>query len=229
MVTQKNKATILVVAAHQDDEVLGCGGTIAKHAEQGDDVYVLILADGVTSRGMGQKDVVLRNQVSADAAAVLGAHAPILLNLPDNRMDSLSLLEVVQLIEPVIEKINPDILYTHHGFDLNIDHQLTHRAVLTACRPFPSSNITAIFSFEVLSSTELSLSGQMGTFTPVYSVDISSTFRRKLEALHCYDSEMKDFPHSRSYKAVESQAILRGAYAGLPFAEAFGVLRQVWS
>ncbi len=228
MVTHKNKETILVVAAHQDDEVLGCGGTIAKHADQGDDVYVLILADGVTSRGKGQKDVDLRNQVSADAAAILGAHAPILLNLPDNRMDSLSLLEVVQLIEPFIEKINPDIIYTHHGYDLNIDHQITHRAVLTACRPSPSSKITAIFSFEVLSSTELSLSGQTGTFSPVHSVDITNTYHRKLEALHCYDSEMKAFPHSRSYKAIESQAILRGAHAGFSVAEAFGVLRQVW-
>jgi LmbE family N-acetylglucosaminyl deacetylase len=219
--------TILAIAAHGDDEVLGCGGTMARHAAQGDLVHVLLLADGVSSRG-GKAGLEERNSASSAAAKTLGATPPILLGLPDNRLDTLALLDIVQKIEPVVKDVDPDIIYTHHGGDLNVDHVLTHRAVLTACRPLPAARLSAIYGFEVLSSTEWASPDQDAAFRPAHHVDISGFLDKKMEALRCYDAEMRPFPHARSYETVKAQAILRGGQVGVPAAEAFTLLRSVW-
>ena len=218
---------VLVVAAHPDDEVLGCGGTMARHSKKGDSVNILLLADGVSSRanarGQGQ-----RYEAARKAAGVLGAHPPVLLGMPDNKMDTLSLLEVVQKIEVIMKKVRPTIVYTHHGGDLNIDHQITHSAVLTACRPLPGDELNAIFTFEILSSTEWGAMPKCQQFVPVYFVDIALTLEQKVAALKYYDEEMRPFPHARSYEGVTFLAKLRGSQNGLNVAEAFGVVRQIW-
>lgn len=221
---------ILVVAAHGDDEVLGCGGTMARSAAEGHEVHVLLVADGVTARCATEADVMARDAAAVKAAAVLGAQVPQCLALPDNRLDTLPLLDVVKKIEAVVNKIRPDAVYTHHGGDLNVDHRVVHQAVLTACRPLPGTTVKAIYGFEVLSSTEWASADDAATvFRPVRFTDISAYLDRKIEALRCYSTEMRDFPHARSYEAVEALAKLRGAHNGLAAAEGFTVLREIVS
>jgi LmbE family N-acetylglucosaminyl deacetylase len=220
---------VLVVAAHPDDELLGCGGTIAWHATRGDLVDVLIMATGATSRDdPAALAYVEALQASARrAAGILGAREPRFLGLPDNRLDSLDLLDVVKRLENVLAETRPEVVYTHFDGDLNVDHEITARAVLTAARPFPSAVTRAIYAFETLSSTEWRPSGAIAGFRPARFVDIGPFLERKIEALACYAGEMRDFPHPRSPEAVRALATLRGAAAGLAAAEAFMVLREM--
>lgn len=219
---------ILVVAAHPDDEVLGLGGTLARHADQGDEIHILILAEGATSRqGEGAEAVAHLRQVAARAAAILGARPPRFAGLPDNRMDSLDLLDVTQVVEAVVEEVKPDVVYTHHGGDLNRDHRVTHEAVVTACRPLPGAPRRALFAFETVSSTEWASPAVGEAFRPARFVDISASFDRKMRALAEYACEMRPFPHARSLLAVEALARLRGSQAGLDAAEAFVLLHEV--
>lgn len=220
------KKIIAAVVAHADDETIGAAGTLALHARKGDEVHIIVLADGVSSRG-SQDELEVRNQAAQKAAEIIDAQRIYYAKLPDNKMDSLPLLEIVQTLETILETIQPDIIYTHHYGDLNIDHRLTHEAVLTACRAMPGAKTQAIYGFEVLSSTEWSSPIAQNAFLPVHFVDISTTFAIKMQALECYDMEMRDFPHSRSYQAVEAKATLRGAQVGLEKAEAFTVIRQI--
>ena len=211
---------VLVVAAHPDDEALGCGGTIAKHA----DVTVLTLTDGVGSRD-GKSSVAGRVYAHDQAARFLGFKS-IRADLPDNQLDAAPLLKVVRLVESVVEEIKPDIIYTHHGGDLNIDHRITHQAVMTACRPMPGSSVKAIYAFEVPSSTEWASESERA-FRPNHFVDICATMDRKIEALKAYEEEMRPFPHARSIEAVKALATWRGASVGLKAAEAFMTLRRI--
>jgi LmbE family N-acetylglucosaminyl deacetylase len=220
---------ILVVAAHPDDELLGCGGTLARHARAGDAVHILILATGAASRGKdgvdGQISELEKNARSA--AEIIGARPPLFGGFPDNAMDSVELLAVVKRIEAVIADIQPDVVYTHHGGDLNIDHRIAHEAVMTACRPLPEAPVRAIYAFETSSSTEWASAESQPGFRPTRFTDISETLEVKLSALACYETEMRDFPHPRSNEAITSLAKVRGAAAGLKAAEAFTVLRQI--
>lgn len=219
-------ANILVVAAHPDDEALGCGGTIARHAREGAAVHVVFMTDGVGARGSSAGD--RERQAAANAALkLLGAQPPVFLDFPDNQLDTVPFLAVVKKVEEAVSRTNPSIIYTHHSGDLNIDHQITQRAVMTACRPMPGSGVREIYGFEVLSSTEWAAPAQDGPFLPVRFVGIYAFLDQKLEALRCYAHEMREFPHSRSYETVKALAVLRGSNNGLRAAEAFTVLRIV--
>ena len=224
---------VLVVAAHPDDEILGLGGTLARHVDDGDEVRTLILAEGATSRddvrdADGRRDeldeLVLAAKRAADA---LGIAAPEMLGLPDNRMDSMTLLDVIKPIEQLVRSYKPQIVYTHHGGDLNVDHQMAHQAVITACRPLPGSSVEAIYAFETVSSTEWATESTGDTFRPNRFVGIGAQLDRKLAALEAYASEMAPFPHARSMGGVRALAALRGASVGVEAAEAFMVLREV--
>lgn len=222
--------TVLVIAAHPDDEVLGCGGAIARHTALGDQVHVLFMADGETSRHVSDADVLVdvseskRREAAQGALNVLGVGERIFLDWPDNRLDTIPMLDLVQSIEPVIMRLRPDIIYTHFEGDLNIDHQQTARAVFTACRPQPEFSVTKIICFEVLSSTEWNPTQH---FTPNYWVDVSDYLSVKEEALSFYDTEMRDYPHSRSYQNVRQLAGVRGATIGAEYAEAFMIVRMI--
>ena len=216
---------ILVVAAHSDDEALGCGGTLARHVAEDDRVEAIFVADGVSSRKEGaDKGVVRREHAAARAQSILGIHAVHHLKLPDNRLDTLALLDIVQSIEPLIRSIAPEVIYTHHHGDLNVDHRLVHEAVLTACRPQPGCSVREIYTFEVMSSSEWNTPGKH-PFLPQMRVDISAQLPRKLEALKAYGEEMRCAPHSRSIEHLQALAVHRGHEAGLMAAEAFGVIR----
>ena len=204
--------TVLVVAAHPDDEALGCGGTIARHTAIGDQVHVLFLADGEAARE--KADISYRRDAANRSADALGISERIFLDWPDNKLDSVPLLDVVQSLEPHISRLNPSIIYTHFSGDLNIDHRITAQAVMTACRPQPGSisALKRILSFEVLSSTEWSTNAP---FVPNYWIDISATIENKMSALAPYDSEMREYPHTRSYQNVRQLAGFRGASVGV--------------
>lgn len=224
---------ILVVAAHADDEVLGCGGTLARHAADGCDVHVLILADGMTARDAAytpnarDDEIAAREATAREAARILGIHSLTFARLPDNRCDTVPLLDVAKTVEERVAAVNPVIVYTHHANDLNVDHRIAHQAVLTACRPLPGSSVRAIYAFETASSTEWEPANLGRAFHPTRFVDVAAFMESKLVAIKAYDCEMRQFPHPRSAKALEAQAIWRGAQAGLHAAEAFVVVREV--
>ncbi len=218
---------ILVVAAHPDDEVLGCGGVMAKHALEGNEVAVLFVADGVSARNSKQLDVDLkeRKKSAHNALEILGAKPLEFLDFPDNRLDSIPLLDIVQKIEASIHQYRPEIIYTHHYGDLNIDHAITHRATLTACRPLPSSSIKQIYTYEVLSATEWALGTNI--FSPNYYVNVADFLEKKIKALQAYGEEIPQSNHPRSIEALRCQGALRGASVGRIFCEAFQLIRAI--
>ena len=219
--------TVVIFAAHPDDDILGCGGTIAKLTQEGLKVHVVFLADGESSRDeIADIDnlILQRKQNAKNALKILGCDSIEFINFPDNRLDSLDLLDVVKRIEGFIDVYKPYTVITHYKHDLNIDHQITHNAVVTACRPQPGYCVKELLFFEVPSSTEWNLSN---AFMPNYYVDISSTLSLKIEALNEYKNEMKSFPHPRSIKAIESLSYYRGASSGCGAAEAFIIGRKI--
>lgn len=222
----------LVLAAHPDDEMLGCGGTLARLRASGASVSILLLGEGPTSRcgsdTSGIEFVQSDSRLAAQKAAeVLGITDVRFLNLPDNRFDELPLLNVVQAIEKAIVDIAPDTVLTHFSGDLNIDHQITCRAASTAFRPLPGEKPVTLLGFEVLSSTEYTPPYVGVAFQPSLYVDISDYLPLKQEALRAYAEEMRDWPHPRSYEAVEHLARLRGCHCGVAAAEAFVVYRHI--
>ena len=199
---------VLVVVAHPDDEVLGCGGTIAKHANSGDTVNVAILAQGVVSRYYDQKNVqdnnieinkkILDLEIAAqNANKILGVKSLVFQNFPDNRMDSLDRLEVIKIIETLVDRFKPEVVYTHHVSDVNIDHCIINQSVITACRPQPGHVVKRILFFEVASSSEWQPASSGFYFKPNWFVDISNTLNLKLKALNFYECEMRAYPHAK--------------------------------
>jgi LmbE family N-acetylglucosaminyl deacetylase len=218
---------ILVVCAHADDEALGCGGTMARHAAEGDEVHVIFLADGVSSRALvSDDDLDVRNMACEKACAILGVKSTTHFGLPDNCLDTVPFIEIVQLLEQVMTELVPNVVYTHHYGDLNIDHRTCNQAVLTACRPTPGASVSEIYSFEVLSSTEFSAPGVL-SFNPNVFVDISSYLQSKMAALAEYALEMREVPHSRSIAHVISLSEHRGNSMGMLNAEGFMLLRKI--
>jgi LmbE family N-acetylglucosaminyl deacetylase len=219
---------ILIIVAHPDDEVLGCGGTIAKHSDLGDLVNVIFLADGVNSRSdAGLIELEIRKTNAKAACKILGVNHISFGQFPDNKLDTLPLIEIVKYIETALTEFNPDIIYTHSALDLNIDHQIVNRAVITATRPQGNSSIKTILSFEILSSTEWFFSELMPAFKPNWFEDISKTLDRKIEAIEAYRGELRDWPHPRSIQGIRHLAGFRGATIGVAAAESFMLLRHI--
>lgn len=221
-------ANILVVAAHPDDEVLGCGGAIARHAAGGDRVRIVILAEGLTSRGPATPRSLGALRASARKAGdILGVSEVQFEGLPDNRFDSLDRLTLIKRIEDHVSVWKPAVVYTHHGGDVNIDHQVVHHAVLTACRPQPGHSLETLLYFEVPSSTEWQTPGSGAPFQPNWFVDIAPYLDVKLKALEAYGGEIRSWPHPRSVAGVEHLGRWRGCTVGAEAAEAFILGRQI--
>lgn len=216
---------VLVVAAHPDDEVLGCGGTISRHVGFGDQVHVITMTDGVSSRlGATDEQIQKRKNSMENSLKILGCSSSQNLGFDDNQLDSTLLLRIVRKIERVFSELKPDVVYTHHHNDLNVDHRLTHDAVMTASRPMPGCSIKELYGFEILSSTEWATPG-LGPFIPNLYVDITKFLSKKLEAIKAYSQEMRPSPHSRSLEHVEILARHRGLTVGVEAAEAFAIYR----
>ena len=224
--------SVLVVAAHPDDEVLGCGGTIARLAREGHDIYILVLGEGSTSRSQQREQAdaslvdALRDN-SLAAGKTIGAKEVFMRNLPDNRFDTVPLLDIVKIVEELVTKLRPEVIYTHHGGDLNIDHALTHRAVLTATRPVKGQPVRDIYAFEIPSSTEWAFQRLEPVFRANVFEDISGTLETKIKALSCYETETRAFPHPRSPEALRAIARRWGSVVGGEAVEAFELTRSV--
>lgn len=225
--------TALVIAAHPDDEVLGCGATIARLAAEGWGVHVLIVAEGATSRSAKRDPSLYEGELSdlakcaEEANRILGSTSVKLCSLPDNRMDGLELLDVVKLVETEIDRYKPILVLTHHVGDVNIDHKILHESVITACRPQPGHSVKSLLFFEVPSSTEWRPPSSGMYFAPNYYFDVTGYMAQKIEALRAYGPEMRSFPHPRSLEAVDHLAQWRGASIGCAAAEAFMLGRAI--
>ena len=225
--------SILVIAAHPDDEVLGCGGTIARLAAEGHDVHVAILGEGITARydkheQTDQKIIKELHDRCRKASKFLGVKELYLHDFPDNRFDTVPLLDIIKTVENVINRFRPQSVYTHHGGDLNIDHVLTHRAVMTATRPLESGPVKKIYAFEVPSSTEWAFGRFQQAFQPNVFVDISDTLETKIQAMQIYESEARLFPHPRSPQSLRALTRRWGSVVGFEAVEAFELARQIW-
>ena len=233
---------ILVIAAHPDDEVLGMGGTIKKYTKLGHNVKIVIMATGITSRRtieyknsidykldqkilptLNKQISQLRNE-SKKAAKILGVKNIEFLNFPDNEMDLMSNLEITKSIEKIINSFQPEIVFTHHSNDINIDHKICHTSTLTATRPKKNSIVRKVFSFEVPSSTEWSFPSN---YFPNVFVDISKEISVKKRALQVYKNEIQKFPHPRSTEAIEIISKRWGSVCGFNHAESFFLVRDI--
>ena len=220
----------LIIAAHPDDEVLGCGGTIAKSSPN-NDTYTLILGEGATSRDITERqkkeDVNRLRKEAEHANKIIGVKKVFFESFPDNKFDTISLLSMVKTVERYVQKIKPEVIYTHHRGDLNIDHRITFDAVLTACRPVENNPVKKILSFEVPSSTEWNIQMASTSFNPNVFEDITKTIDRKVEAMSVYQTEVRLPPHPRSIEKIKAFAEARGGAAGMYYAEAFMLIREL--
>ena len=216
---------VLVVAAHADDEVLGCGGTIARLSASGRQVQIMFMTDGISARLEGDGEA--RRKAAIEAATIMGAETPRFGDFPDNAMDSIPLLEVARAVEVVINKFRPSLVLTHHHGDLNIDHEIVNRAVLTACRPQPGFCVRTLLAYSVRSSTEWAVPSQGNRFNPDVFINIEHQMDIKAKALAAYEMELREFPHTRSLEAVRHEAAVQGASVGLHAAEAMKLIRAL--
>ena len=219
---------ILIVAAHPDDEVLGCFGTVAKLIKDGYEAFVLILGEGKTSRDTDEEnkkdELCTLNSEMKKAHDVIGIKKTFVYNFADNRFDSVDLLDIVKVVSEIKDKVQADIIFTHFENDLNIDHQITYKAVVTATRPMEDESVKEIYSFEILSSTEWNYPL---SFNPDTFFDISDTIELKLQAMKKYKSELKEYPHPRSLEGIELNAKYNGMRVGKKHIEAFKSIRVI--
>jgi LmbE family N-acetylglucosaminyl deacetylase len=231
----KTPKKLLVVAAHPDDEVLGCGATVALRKRQGWETHLLILTRGNPAREKTEQaraqaaDAIEKLQAETRAAAdVLGFSSVTGCDFPDNRMDTVGRQDITHAIRETVERIRPDVIFTHHPGDYNWDHTITFESVLMAARQNPGDFAPSeIYAFEVLSSTERGYQNGDRAFHPTVYVNVAKSIDKKKLALSYYASEARPYPHPRSIEAVEFLARKRGGEVGIEYAEAFELIRRV--
>jgi len=218
---------VLVISTHMDDEVLGCGGSIIKHVESGDDVYVCFIAHRIYDHKFDKDKNEVEKQHAGKAKEALGYKDLTFFDLNDERLDA-SVQDIIIPLEKYVSKIMPDTVYSPFYGDNNQDHRATFDAARVALRPSATPFINNIYMYEVPSSTEQSPPLQEIAFSPNYYVDISGCVDRKLEAYRCYETETRHYPHPRSEEALKVLSKKRGTEIGFKFAEAFVVSRKKW-
>lgn len=211
---------VLIICAHPDDEAIGCAGTIKKYADSGFEIALLVGTDGEGARSKGEQNIESRVSSLDESNKILNIKKTFYLEYPDNQLDSIPLLEIVKKIEKAIYDFKPSIVFTHHLGDLNIDHQIIHKATMTACRPQTNFFVNEIFCYEVMSSTDWQLKNN-NYFIPNVYVDITDHIKDKIKVLEIYKKEMREHPHARSIENIINNAKVRGATVGFEYAEAF--------
>jgi LmbE family N-acetylglucosaminyl deacetylase len=221
MKRQKN----LIIAAHPDDEVLGCGGLIKKLSKK-EDFFVLILSAGAETRYENSMEDILKNN-AIEANKILGTKEVFFENFPNQKMDTIPILTITQVIEKYITQLQPIRIFTHHIGDLNKDHQLIAEATFTACRPLTEQIVKELYCYNIPSSTEWNFIQDEKIFIPNIFIDIKNELKYKLKAMECYESECREYPHPRSIKALQAHSNYWGLISGFEYAEPFKLIRKL--
>lgn len=223
---------LMLVAAHPDDELLGSAGTLLFYKKKGYKVKIIFLSDGESSRNINieKKNILIkrRKDQAIKVSKLCKFQEPVFAEFPDNRLDTVAMLKVVKFIENEIKKFKPNIVITHNENDLNIDHMLTFKAVVTATRPSTKTFVKSIYCFETPSSTENNFSKIKVSFNPNLYFDITKYIDKKIKLLKIYNKEIKPYPHSRSLEGIKVLAKYRGVQIGVKYAEAFYLLRKLY-
>jgi LmbE family N-acetylglucosaminyl deacetylase len=222
---------VLVVAAHPDDEVYGMGGTIAKLADQGHEIHVLIVTDGCISQYRNEdnlQEIIMRKQEEAQKAnSILGVESVHFGNLPDMGLDKVPHIQINHIIEKLIQRLEPEEVYTHFYGDVNLDHQLVYKSTLVATRPIVGQCVKNLYAYSVPSSTEWSPQLANSVFMPNIFVEIEPYNPIKIEAIKAYITELREYPHPRSVESVKKNDVAIGIQCGLRSAERFMLLRSI--
>jgi LmbE family N-acetylglucosaminyl deacetylase len=226
---------IMIVVAHPDDELLGLGATIHKLIKDYNiKTHVVILGEGITSRsddrdvGLWEKELATHQDNIKNAQKAIGYHSTSVFDFPDNRFDSVALLDIIKVVEKEKSTFQPDVIFTHHGGDVNIDHQRTFEAVITACRPMKDEDVKTIITFETPSGTEWRSPTDPRHFLPNLFFSVSeANINAKIEGMESYEFERRKYPHPRSPEALKIQAQRWGITVGTDFAEAFCLVRSI--
>ncbi len=236
MISRQSKSRVLVFAAHPDDEVLGCGGTIAYHRAKEEEVGVCYISEGVSSRfnfedykirQKWEKEMFNREEMAKNAASILDFQIIDFLRLPNLRMNDINILDIAKKLIKIIEKFKPDIVYVNFPGDMNSDHKVTFDSVFTALRPSAHHNVNDILCYEVLSSTEWAPSISKHNFQPNTFIDITNYFDTKIKSINAYNFEMRSEPHPRSKSTIKSLCVFRGSQIGVKYAESFMSIRRL--
>lgn len=235
MISRFKEKKIMIVAAHPDDEVLGLGGSMHRLIhEQNARVHVVILGEGLTSRSdkrdaeKWEYELEVHRSNIRDAQKKIGYESISIFDFPDNRFDTVALLDIIKTVEKEKEDFKPEVIFTHHGGDVNIDHQRTFEAVITACRPMDHETVKEIYTFETPSGTEWRASSDPKHFIPNVFISFNEEhLAAKTDAMECYQFEKREYPHPRSTKALEIRAASWGQSVGVRYAEPFCLIRSV--
>ncbi len=217
---------VLIVAPHSDDEVLGCGGVMARHAARGDDVHVLVVTRGTPEMYPPEQEEQTRQELHA-AHAILGVSSVHFLDFPAPKLDTIPGHQLADAIGRIIRSVYPSIIYLPHRGDIHSDHRAVYQATLVAARPINDCPVRKLLCYETLSETEWAAPFGDDAFIPSVFVDITDYLDQKLKAMTCYHSELKQPPHPRSLQAIEVLAKMRGATVSLPAVEAFMLVREI--
>lgn len=226
---------ILFVVAHPDDELLGVGGTVNRLiSEFNATIKVVILGEGITSRSEQrnvkewESQLKLHRKNIEDAQKSIGYQELSIHNFPDNRFDTVALLDLIKVVEKEKKEFNPSVIFTHHGGDVNIDHQRTFESVITSCRPMKEETVKTIITFETPSGTEWRASSDPKHFVPNFFIQIEKKhLEAKIKGMESYEFEKRAYPHPRSPEALEILAKQRGVMVGCEYAEAFNIIRTI--
>lgn len=213
---------VLIIAPHPDDEVLGVGGTIAKHSEKGDEVAVTIVSEGVSAQYSDPEMKNVRRNACKEACKLLGVDKFQFFDLPDAKLMESGLVEITRVLNESMKKFSPDVVYAPDLSELHMDHRMVHEAALVVTRPY-----LELFSGKSIYFYETSTLKWSG-FNPNYYVDISKYIDVKIDAFKVYESEIEEFPHPRSLEAIKTVAKFRGVEAGVEYAEGFVIGRKIW-
>ena len=225
----------MVAVAHPDDELLGLGASMNRLIEQyAIQTHVVILGEGITSRSEDRdlekwenELAIHRNNIKA-AQESIGYHSLAIYAFPDNRFDTVALLDIIKVIEKEKSEFKPDVIFTHHGGDVNVDHQRTFDAVITACRPMRNESVKTIISFETPSGTEWRASSDPRHFIPNFFISFTeANLSAKIKGMESYEFEKRKYPHPRSPEALKIQAQRWGVTVGRDLAEAFFIVRNI--
>lgn len=225
----------MIVVAHPDDELLGLGATMHRLINNYNVItHVVILGEGITSRSekrdtqIWEKELAIHQSNIKKAQSSIGYHSVNLYQFPDNRFDSVALLDIIKVVENEKKVFIPNVIFTHHGGDLNVDHQKTFEAVITACRPMENEPVKTIITFETPSGTEWRASTDPKHFIPNLFIRVTNEdIQAKIKGMDSYQFEKRDYPHPRSPQALKAYANYRGISVGEEFAEAFCLIRNI--